>query len=60
MNLEEKKKKLLERYEQLFKKRTGYSGVQLDAYVTELIKSGEQYYGSNFTEDILREKRSFA
>lgn len=58
MNLEEKKQKLLERYEQLFKERTGYSGVQLDAYVTELIKSGEQYYGYNFTEDILREKRN--
>lgn len=58
MNLEEKKNKLLEKYGELFKDRTGYSGIQLDTYVTELIKSGEEYYGSNFTEDILREKRN--
>ncbi|MCI9084651.1 MAG: hypothetical protein HFH46_03465 [Bacilli bacterium] len=58
MNLEEKKNKLLEKYGELFKERTGYTGVQLDAYATELIKNGEQYYGSNFTEDILREKRN--
>lgn len=58
MNLEAKKQKLLEKYGELFRSRTGYTGVQLDTYVTELIKNGEQYYGSNFTEDILREKRN--
>ena len=58
MNLEGKKQKLLEKYGELFRSRTGYTGVQLDTYVTELIKNGEQYYGPNFTEDILREKRN--
>lgn len=58
MNLEGKKQKLLEKYGELFRSRTGYTGMQLDTYVTELIKNGEQYYGPNFTEDILREKRN--
>jgi len=56
-NLEEKKNQLLERYRDLFIQNTGFTGNMLDNYVTNLIVLGEEQYGSNFTEDILKEKR---
>lgn len=57
-NLEEKKNKLLDRYRGLFVQKTGFTGNMLDNYVTNLIIIGEKQYGSNFTEDILKEKRN--
>ena len=56
-DLEEKKDQLLNKYRNLFIQRTGFTGNMLDNYVTNLIALGEQQYGSNFTEDILKEKR---
>lgn len=57
VNLEEKKNKLLNRYRNLFIQRTGFTGNMLNSYVTNLIAIGEKKYGTNFTEDILKEKR---
>ncbi len=56
-SLEEKKNKLLNKYRNLFIQRTGFTGNTLDSYVKNLIAMGEKHYGSNFTEDILKEKR---
>jgi len=57
VNLNEKKNQLLDKYRNLFIQRTGFTGNMLDNYVTNLIALGEKQYGSNFTEDILKEKR---
>lgn len=56
-NLEEKKNKLLNKYRNLFIQKTGFTGNMLNSYVTNLIAIGEKQYGTNFTEDILKEKR---
>ena len=56
-DMNEKKTKLLNIYADLLKARTGYSGPMLDGYVEALIKNGEQYYGANFVEDVINEKR---
>ncbi len=57
-DMNEKKTELLNRYGNLFSERTGYSGPMLDGYVEALIRNGEQYYGDNFVEDIIKEKRN--
>lgn len=56
-NLDQKRQQLLDKYKSLFIQKTGFNGVNLDNYVNKLIGFGEQYYGSNFVEDILREKK---
>lgn len=56
-NLEEKKNLLLNKYRDLFIQKTGFTGGLLNNYVSNLIVFGEKYYGTNFTEDILKEKR---
>lgn len=56
-NLDQKRQQLLDKYKSLFIQKTGFNGVNLDNYVNKIIAVGEQYYGSNFVEDILREKR---
>ncbi len=57
INLEEKRNKLLDKYRNLFIQNTGFTGNMLNSYVDNLITVGEQQYGDNFTEDILKEKR---
>lgn len=56
-NLDFKRGQLLNKYRDLFVRKTGFTGSLLENYVNNLIATGEKYYGANFTDDILREKR---
>ena len=55
-NLNEKVSQLKDKYGTFIEEKTGYTGSLLDAYMKTLVENGEKYYGTNFTEDILKER----
>lgn len=51
----EDKSKILNKWGNIVREKANKSGIGLDRYLTQMIDSGEKFYGSNFIQDLLNE-----